>query len=45
MLDDVEDDVLWRLSERNMDSIMLDDVAAICWIRLAGLFGQLTLLC
>ncbi|XP_044166575.1 uncharacterized protein LOC122950632 [Acropora millepora] len=46
MLDDVEDDVLWKLNERNMlDLIMLDDVAAICWIRLAGLFGQLTLLC
>ena len=45
MMDDVEYDVLWKLNERNMlDSIMLGDVAAICWIRLAGLFGQLTLL-
>ena len=45
MLDDVEDDVLWKLNELNMlDSIMLGDVAAICWIRLAGLFGHLTLL-
>ena len=52
MLGDVEDGVLrksnfvqhrltWWANERNMlDSTMLDDVAAICWIRLAGPLGQ-----